>query len=72
MGTNKRFISTIAIAAALLAFWVAMPETASAFWWDKPRGGQGAPEVDPSTIGSAIALAMGGLAVLTDKLRRRR
>lgn len=71
MGTNKQFLSTIAIEAALLAVSFALPETASAFWWDKPRGGQGAPEVDPSTIGSAVAIAMGGLAVLTDKLRRR-
>lgn len=72
MTTNKRFICTIAIGAALLAFSFAMPETASAFFWERPYGGQGAPEVDPSTISSALALAVGSLAVLTDKLRRKK
>ncbi len=71
MGTNKKLLSTIAIAAAFMVAWAAMPESADAwiFNWKKP--GRGAPEVDPSTISSAIALAMGGLAVLSDKLRRR-
>jgi len=47
-----------------------MPASVEAFWWNQnpPRG---APEVDPSTVSSALALAMGGLAVLGDKLRRR-
>lgn len=37
-----------------------------------PRGGNGggAPEIDPSALGSAIALIMGGTAMLTDRLRK--
>ncbi len=37
---------------------------------DPPGGGGGAPEIDPSSLGSAIALAMGGVAMLTDRFRR--
>jgi len=32
----------------------------------------GAPEIDPGTLGSALALAGGGAAILADRLRRRR
>jgi hypothetical protein len=67
MSTKTQFITTIAIAAAFLAISTAMPESAHA-WWTPTRE---APEVDPSTLSSALALAMGGLAVLGDKLRRR-
>jgi hypothetical protein len=35
-----------------------------------PKEGGGAPEIDPSSIGSAIALVMGGLAMLGDRIRR--
>ena len=36
-----------------------------------PTGGGGeAPEIDPSALGSAIALVMGGAAMLTDRFRR--
>jgi hypothetical protein len=69
MGTHKQFLTTIAIAAAVLVAWTAMPDSAQAFYFHRPN--RGAPEVDPGTISSAIALAMGGLAVLADKLRRR-
>lgn len=68
MSTRTQLISTLAIAAALTLAWTAMPATADAWIWNHPRD---APEVDPSTLSSAIALAMGGLAVLGDKLRRR-
>jgi hypothetical protein len=68
MSKRTQLISTIAIVAAFMLASSVMPETASAFY-QRPRGG--APEVDPSTLSSAIALAMGGLAVLGDKLRRR-
>ncbi len=30
------------------------------------------PEIDPGALGSAIALALGGAALLTDRVRRRR
>jgi hypothetical protein len=33
-------------------------------------GGGGAPEIDPSSIGSAIALVMGGAAMLSNRFRR--
>ena len=68
MSKRMQLISTIALAAAFMVAASVMPETADAFV-RRPRGG--APEVDPSTLSSAIALAMGGLAVLSDKLRRR-
>lgn len=69
MSTRTQMISTIAIAAAFMLASAVMPETADAWWWKRP--GREAPEIDPSTISSAIALAMGGLAVLSDKIRRR-
>jgi hypothetical protein len=50
----------VAVAAAS----VVTPNLALAYY-------RGAPEVDPSTLSSAIALAMGGVAILCDKLRRR-
>jgi len=65
MATKTQFRFTIALAVALAALSVAMPDAADAFFH------QSAPEVDPSTLSGAIALAMGGLAVLGDKLRRR-
>ena len=68
MSKRTQLLSTIAIAAAFILASAAMPDTANA-WFRKPS--RGAPEVDPSTLGNAIALAMGGLAVLGDKLRRR-
>ncbi len=72
MTTKNQIISTIGIAAAFVAASTLMPDTASAWWWEHPRTpGNGAPEVDPSTISSAIALAVGGWAVLSDKLRGR-
>jgi hypothetical protein len=68
MSKRTQLLSTIAIAGAFILASAASPETANA-WFRQPSGG--APEVDPSTLSSAIALAMGGLAVLGDKLRRR-
>lgn len=69
MSTRTQFYLSIAITAAFMLATVVMPETADAWWWKKPA--KEVPEIDPSTISSAIALAMGGLAVLGDKLRRR-
>jgi hypothetical protein len=66
--SKKHLLSVVAVAAAVVAGSFAMPDTAHAFFNYTPRG---APEVDASTIGSVIALAMGGVAVLGDKLRRR-
>lgn len=71
MATKTQFITGIAIAAALVAASTVMPDSAQAFWWNNYTPPRGAPEVDPSTVSSAIALALGGLAVLGDKLRRR-
>lgn len=74
--SKKQLFTTIAIAGAVMAVSIAMPDSAHAGNWynwfnqfNEPA--HAAPEVDPSTIGSVVALAMGGLAVLTDKLRRR-
>jgi hypothetical protein len=73
MLTNKQFFSIIAFSViALTVMSIAMPEAAEAFWlWKKKKPGRGAPEIDPGTISNAIALAAGGLAVLSNKLRRR-
>ena len=73
MTTKKQLLSTIAIGAALVAASTLIPDKANAWWWNYPprSPGGGAPEVDPSTLGSALALAVGGWAVLSDKLRRR-
>ena len=68
MSTRTQLLSTIAIAAAFLLASAVMPQTADAWFWHPPRQ---TPEIDPGTLSSAIALAMGGLAVLGDKLRRR-
>jgi hypothetical protein len=70
MSTRTQLLSTVAIAAAFLAASAAMPDAAQAWWW-RPRNPPQAPEIDPGTLSSAIALAMGGLAVLGDKIRRR-
>jgi len=67
MATKTQIRFTAALAVALAAAAVAMPDVAHAYW----RPNRGAPEVDPSTLSSAIALAMGGVAILRDKIRRR-
>ena len=66
MLTRTQLITVITIAAAFVVAMAVTPDTASAIV-TRPS----APEVDPGTIASAVALAIGGLAVLTDKLRRR-
>lgn len=67
MSSKTQFRFTLAIAVALAAVSVAMPDLALAGYHRRYRG---APEVDPSTLSSAIALAMGGVAILRDKFRR--
>ena len=69
MATKTKIRFTLAIAAVAVAASVITPDAAHA-WFSYPPT-NGAPEVDPSTLSGAIALAMGGLAVLGDKLRRR-
>ena len=69
MTTKTKLRFTLAIAAAAVVASIATPDAAHA--WFSDHYSNSAPEVDPSTLGSAIALAMGGLAVLGDKLRRR-
>ena len=67
MSTRTQFYLSIGITAAWMVATMVMPEVADAFWRNPPT----APEIDPGTVSSAIALAMGGLAVLSDKIRRR-
>ena len=72
--TKKQLLSIAGVAAAIVAVSFAAPDNAHAwlFDWDKfKQPGRGAPEVDPSTISSIVALALGGFAVLGDKPRRR-
>jgi hypothetical protein len=72
MSTRTQMFVTLGVTAAFMAATVLMPEAADAGWWWKPKyKPPTAPEIDPSTVSSAIALAMGGLAVLKDKIRRR-
>lgn len=70
MSTRTQFYLSIGITTAFMVATMMAPEMAEA-WWKKPRNPPSAPEIDPGTISNAIALAMGGLAVLGDKLRRR-
>jgi hypothetical protein len=67
----KKLIPFLGLAA--LALTVMAPTSAHAFLdiLDLPGGnGGGAPEIDPSALGSAIALVMGGAAMLSDRFRR--
>lgn len=58
---------------AMLTLSVLAPTSAHAFLdlFDQGGGGGGAPEIDPSALGSAFALVMGGVAMLSDRFRRR-
>lgn len=67
MSNRIQFYLSIGITAAFMVTTMVMPELAEAGFKKPPK----APEIDPGTISSAIALAMGGWAVLGDKLRRR-
>ena len=63
MATKTQIRFTLALAVGLAALSIAMPHAAHAFY-------RGAPEVDPSTLSSAIALVIGGAAMLTDRFRK--
>ena len=82
MSTRTQLIGIFTIAAAFAVATAMTPATATADsnndnseYNDNDNNydyhHRGAPEVDPGTLGGAIALAMGGLAVFSDKLRRR-
>ena len=67
----KKLLPLLGLAA--FALTLLEPNTAHAlFGLLEPLdgGGGGAPEIDPSALGSAIALVMGGAAMLTDRFRR--
>lgn len=65
----KKLLPLFALAALALA--VVTPTSAHAFLDLLPKEpGGGAPEIDPSAIGSAIALVIGGAALLRDRVRR--
>lgn len=69
-GMLKRFLLLVPIVLALSSFdAVAKPKP------DKGGGGPSpisAPEFDAKTAGAAVALLVGGVAVLSARLRRRR
>jgi hypothetical protein len=71
--SNKQLLGIAAIAVAVGAWSFAAPGDAHGLLFRRHYGSVGstAPEVDPGALGSVVALAMGGLAVLSDKLRRR-
>ena len=64
----KKLIPFLGLAA--LALTVIAPGSAHAFLNVLDLPGGGAPEIDPSALGSAIALAMGGAVMLRDRFRR--
>lgn len=66
MATKTQLRLTLTFAVAIAVATAALPNLALAGFYRPP----GAPEVDPSTLSSAIALALGGAAILRDKLRR--
>lgn len=66
----KKLIPLIGLAALALTVMDVKSAHALLGLFDPPGGGGGAPEIDPSSIGSAIALVMGGAAMLTDRFRR--
>ena len=71
MVSTKKLLGVVAIAAAVFDVSFATPDSAHAWLFHFYKPGRSAPEVDPSTISSIVALALGGFAVLGDKLRRR-
>lgn len=68
----KKYLPYLALAA--FTFTMVAPHSAHALLplvGDLLDGNNnGAPEIDPSALGSAIALVMGGAAMLTDRFRR--
>lgn len=67
----KKLLPFLGIATVTLS--VLFPDLAHAGWLDlfpNPPGNGGAPEIDPSAFGSALALVMGGVAMLADRFRR--
>ncbi len=69
----KKLLSFLGVTAFAVALAITTPTPAHAFL-DGLLGGDGpdngAPEIDPSAIGSAVALALGGAAMLRDRVRR--
>lgn len=70
----KKLLPLLGFAALALTLSILTPHAAHAGLLDlfpnEPSGGGSAPEIDPSALGSAIALVMGGAAMLTDRFRR--
>jgi hypothetical protein len=67
----KKLLSFLGIAAFAAALAITTPSPAHAFLdglLNNPDNG--APEIDPSAIGSAVALALGGAVMLRDRIRR--
>jgi hypothetical protein len=69
----KKLLPYLALAA--LALTIVAPHSAHAILdigdlLTPDGGGGGAPEIDRSALGSAIALVLGGAAMLTDRFRR--
>ena len=69
----KKLLPFLGFAALALTLSFVAPSTSHAGLFDLlPGGGDGggAPEIDPSALGSAIALVIGGAAMLTDRFRK--
>jgi len=66
-------VAGIATAALVLATVTASPAAARDRNWGEhdTRGGNCVPEIDPGTAGSALSLALGGIAMLADRRRKR-
>ncbi len=71
----KTLIPFLGFSAVALTLSLVSPEPSHALLCGilpcgSPSGGE-APEIDPSALGSAIALVIGGAAMLGDKFRSR-
>lgn len=82
-----RKVFQLALLGTVLAFSATSANAQSASWYSSSGGssggsssggsssggssGGGVPEVDPATIGSALALLCGGALMLTDRIRRK-
>jgi len=66
----KKLIPFVGLAALALTVLDVKSTHALLGLFDPPGGGGSAPEIDPSSIGSAIALVMGGSAMVADRFRR--
>jgi hypothetical protein len=67
----KKLIPFLGLAVLSLSLFAPTSAHALLDLFDQGGSGGGAPEIDPSALGSAFALVMGGAVMLSDRFRRR-